>query len=268
MTIFFLGTHRPQWLADPRCAGVPLFVSRSTLAGRRGRLITERGRLPRAVTSWALDSGGFTQLRDHGRWTITPEQYVAEVRRCRDEIGRLAWAAPQDWMTEPYITAKTGLAVVDHQRRTVDNYLHLRSLAPDLPFVPVVQGQTLADYETCIHLYERAGVDLTHQHLVGVGSVCRRQATREIQHIVAGLAGLGLRLHGFGVKIAGLARYGPYLASADSLAWSAWGRRTRPGCTSGHASEANCQRFALDWYQRVLAVLERPAQLDLFGGAA
>ncbi len=34
--------------------------------------------------------------------------------RYRDEIGCLLWAAPHDWMCEPWITAKTGLTVAEH----------------------------------------------------------------------------------------------------------------------------------------------------------
>jgi hypothetical protein len=43
-------------------------------------------------------------------------------------------------MCEPWITAKTGRTVAEHQRRTVDNLVRLRGLAPDLPIIPVVQG--------------------------------------------------------------------------------------------------------------------------------
>jgi hypothetical protein len=56
----------------------------------------------------------------------------AAVRRYRDEIGSLDWAAPQDWMCEPFILAKTGLSVREHLRRTVADYLRLTELAPDL----------------------------------------------------------------------------------------------------------------------------------------
>jgi hypothetical protein len=65
---------------------VPLFVSRRTLAPLR--------RLPRARAGWALDSGGFSELSLHGRWTTSPATYVAEVRRFEQEIGALEWAAP------------------------------------------------------------------------------------------------------------------------------------------------------------------------------
>jgi hypothetical protein len=99
---------------------------------------------------------------------------VAAVRRYRDEIGRLAWAAPQDWMCEPWIIAKTGLSIAEHQRRTVENYLTLRTLAPDLPFIPVIQGWRRSDYLACVEMYVEAGVDLATAPVVGLGSVCRR----------------------------------------------------------------------------------------------
>jgi hypothetical protein len=90
--------------------------------------------------------------------------------------------------------------------------------------------------------------------LVGLGSVCRRQATTEIARIVAELAALGLRLHGFGVKRAGL-------VSADSMAWSYHARRRPPlpGCV-GQKNCANCLPYALAWRARMLAILDQPRQ--------
>jgi hypothetical protein len=217
-----------------------------------------------------LDSGGFTELATHGTWDHgpTPAQYAARVRRYSTEIGELAWAAPQDWMCEPWITAKTGLTVAAHQARTVANYLRLRDLAPELPFVPVLQGWRLGDYLHCVDLYRAASVDLAAAPVVGLGSVCRRQSTREAAQIVAALRDAGVdRLHGFGFKVQGLIRCGHLLASADSMAWSYAARRRPPlpGCTT-HINCANCARYAYAWYQRTLAALPRtPAtQLSLF----
>jgi hypothetical protein len=258
---FLLGTHHPGWLTT---AGVPLFISDRRLRSYR--------RLPHAAASWALDSGGFTELATHGSWDHgpTPEQYVARVRRYARDIGRLVWAAPQDWMCEPFILAKSGLSVAEHQARTIANYLQLRNLAPDLPFVPVPQGWTTGDYLRCAASYDRAGVDLAALPLVALGSVCRRQATGHADAIVAALRGAGItRLHGFGVKTLGLARYGHLLHSADSMAWSVAARRSRPlpGCTR-HRSCANCPRYALAWRQRLLTQLRacahRGEQLALF----
>jgi hypothetical protein len=177
-------------------------------------------------------------------------------------------------MCEPWITAKTGRTVAEHQQRTVDNLVQLRSLAPDLPIIPVVQGQTPDDYRRCADRYTRAGIDLSAEPLVGVGSVCRRQDTADAGRILTALHGHGVtRLHGFGVKILGLRRYAHLLTSADSMAWSIAARRQPPlpDC-HGHANCANCPRYAYRWHTHATIGLRRsagqPALFDWPTGAA
>jgi len=237
---FYLGTHQPTWL--PRDLGIPLLVSHRRLAPRRT--------LPRATGEWALDSGGFTELSLHGRWRTDARTYAAAVRRYAEEIGHLVWAAPQDWMVEAHVRARTGASLRTHQRRTVRNYLQLRDIDPELPFIPVLQGDSAADYHWCADLYERHGVALSRLPLVGVRSVCRRQHSAHVERIMRSLHTRGLRLHGFGVKVTGLARYADTLASSDSAAWSYSGRY-QPGCTPSHRTESNCLRYALDWHTRL-----------------
>lgn len=245
---FFLGVDRSNWLWDGQFDGIPLFVSHITLRRRRTPF-------PAATTDWALDSGGFSELDRHHRWVTTPEEYVAAVRRYSSELGRLQWASPQDWMCEPWMIAKTGKSVEEHQRLTVDNFVHLRALAPELPFIPVLQGWALADYLRCVQMYADAGVDLTAYPTVGVGSVCRRQSTEEIGEIMQALEALGLNLHGFGVKSKGLRKYREHLHSADSMAWSFRGRRAgrRPECPRGAANCSHCPHFAKEWRERALS---------------
>jgi hypothetical protein len=252
---FYLGAHMPHWLER---VDVPLFVSHRRLCDRR--------RLPRARGSWALDSGAFSEIAGHGRFSTTPAGYVAAVARYRDDIGQLAWAAPQDHMCEPWVLARSHLAdtVTAAQAWTVDNYLELRTLDATLPIIPVLQGLTLDDYRRCADRYVRAGIDLTRADLVGLGSVCRRQATGEIANLIAHLSADGLRLHGFGVKSDGLARYGWCLTSADSMAWSSRGRRIRPCPHRGAVSCANCLPHALAWRARAVAAdVHRPVQLQM-----
>ena len=79
VTRFYLGTHEPSWLR--RLNDVPLFISHRRLQ----RLVN----LYPATTGWALDSGGFTELSMHGRWTTTPAAYTAatitdRLLRCAD----------------------------------------------------------------------------------------------------------------------------------------------------------------------------------------
>lgn len=236
MKRFYLGAHHPNWLSEFES---PLFVSHRTLSRYKRAL-------PVAKSRWALDSGGFSELSMYGEWRTSPAEYIRWARRYRDEVGQLDWCAPQDWMCEDFIIAKTGLSIEIHQARTALNYRHLEGEAPDLPWIPVLQGQKLADYLRCWDMYDTLGIDLASKPLVGLGSVCRRQATHEISELVNVLTDAGLSLHGFGVKISGLKLYGERLTSADSLAWSYRGRRV-PGCEPGHKNEANCRRFARQW---------------------
>jgi hypothetical protein len=255
MTLFYLGTHNPAWLNRH---DIPMFVSHRRVMGRKT--------LPQAVGRWACDSGGFTELSLYGEWRTTPTDYVAAIRRYRDEIGNLDWASPMDAMCEPWMLDKAkawlGGTVEAHQRWTTDNYLTLRHIAADLPIIPVVQGWAHDDYMRHIDQYAAAGVDLTAEPTVGIGSVCRRQATSEIAAIVRDIHRLGIRMHGFGVKTLGIERYGHYLASADSMAWSFGGRRIKPCPQRPVSSCANCWHHADEWRSKVIRKLDT-AQLEL-----
>jgi hypothetical protein len=205
-----------------------------------------------------LDSGGFTELSTYGEWRTSPEEYILRARTYAREIGNLDFAAPQDWMCEPWILAKTGKTIAEHQRLTIENFLALRSAEPW--FIPVLQGFYRNDYLRHWEAYERAGVHLEDEPLVGLGTVCRRQDTAAAMTIVMTLQ--PLRLHGFGIKVGGLYRYGHLLASSDSMAWSVGGRYRKPdlhiGCT--RKACANCSEYALVWRDQVLAGVESNEQ--------
>lgn len=246
---FYLGAHLPNWLPT---STVPLFVSH--------RRLKDRVSMPSAAMPWALDSGGFTELSMFGEWTTSAADYVRAVRRYRDEIGLLQWAAPQDAMCEPWVLERCrnwlGGTVEAHQRWSVDNLLELRHRAADLPFVPVLQGWHPDDYLRHVDLYYLAGIELDREPLVGVGSVCRRQASSEIAGLIQMLASNNLRLHGFGVKTSGLSVYAKHLVSADSMAWSLAGRHQHP-CPQSHRQNcASCWHFAIDWHARIMEVLQ------------
>lgn len=166
---------------------------------------------------------------------------------------------PQDLTCEPQVLSRTGLSVREHQRRTVDNFVELQMLWGDeqsSPWMPVLQGVRPADYARCMDLYARVGVDLTRFPVVGVGSVCRRQASGELDGILSAILRRDpeMPLHAFGCKTAGLARYGHKIFSADSTAWSYQARRSAPLPGHRHRSCANCLTYGLRWRERVLAV--------------
>jgi hypothetical protein len=255
---FYLGCHHPDWLWS-QAARFPLFVSHRALARART--------LRPATHGWGLDSGGFTELSAFGTWTTTPAAYVAAVARYDREIGRLDWAAQQDWMCEPAIIhggngfPGTRLSVAEHQRRTVANYLELRELWPQVSDAPCkirpsVQGWTVGEYVRCAELFAEAGVDLAALDLVGVGSVCRRQGTIRAGIIFRELADMGLKVHAFGIKTTGLADFGGVITSADSMAWSFDARHSDPLPGHTHKTCANCLEYAEQWRTDLLDRIE------------
>ncbi|WP_446677825.1 deazapurine DNA modification protein DpdA family protein [Streptomyces niveus] len=188
--------------------------------------------------------------------TFPRRRLTGEGQRCRrgqrTTQNPVHNAAIQDWMCEPHILARTGQSVYDHQARTVASYLNLMWRDDELPWMPVLQGWTCEDYVRHVDMYAAMGIDLTVEPLVGLGSVCRRQNTKEAVRIVEALHGLGIRLHGFGVKATGLRQVHHLLYTSDSMAWSYSARRSAPlpGCT--HKTCSNCLRYALIWRTRLL----------------
>lgn len=207
-------------------------------------------------------------------------------------------------MCEEEALTMTGLTVPEHQRRTVRSWLDLTQIAPDLPWVPVLQGFTPDDYLRCADLYAAAGTDLSALPLVGLGSVCRRQRTAGVDRLVGRVARVtGAALHLFGFKLTGLRTCARLAKSADSLAWSDGAKRARqhrrPPCVSrlpdgrrcracdpdrtpvrlcgprddtpapdhsGGLSCANCPSWAAKWLATRVRPLLRP-RADLFAAA-
>ena len=137
---------------------VPMFISHRTLLKYK--------KLQPSLTEWCLDSGGFSELTLYNEWRTTPGEYIKAIRRYQDEIGKLNWAAPQDWMCEPFMNEKTGKSVEEHQKLTVENYLELKHRADDLPIIPVIQGWSLDDYLRCVDMFMQAGIDLENMKLL------------------------------------------------------------------------------------------------------
>jgi hypothetical protein len=225
----YLGSHHAtkRWWE----LGVPLCVSY--------RVLRERKRLPQARAPWILDSGAFSELKLHGRFTYSAAEYAAGIDRLAS-IGQMVWAAPMDWMCEPEMIVRTGLSVREHQERTVASYLELWPRV-----IPVIQGYGPRDYDRCIELYREAGVALDREPVVGLGSVCRRSKTREIIRLIRYLGDHGLCFHGFGLKGTSYRALRPMLASADSMAWSLAARMS--------GGDANSPQEAIAWRTKLLA---------------
>lgn len=251
---FYLGTDMKQWLVD---AHVPLFLSYRVFGKQASHT------LPRASAPWALDSGGFAELIDFGKWTVSAEDYVAGTRRLRDAIGNLEFACPQDWVCSPPALAATGKTIEYHQRASVESVIELRELAPEIHWTPVLQGWSPVDYHGHWGMYEGASINLVKEPLVCVGSIALRQTDPAVGQVIRSLAKAGMKIHALGVKSSGLKMFGDVLASADSAAWF-WNAVMRPGPMLAECKEAHrrgehlkkcnhCLHYALVWRESLLS---------------
>lgn len=260
MKRFYLGTNMPCWLWRGNAGKVPLFVS----AGRL-REYKKKGKGKKSIAKWALDSGGFTELRRYGTWKTSAKQYAQEVEEWHALIGNMEWAAIQDWMCEPDCIKITGKDIKYHQAKTIESYVTLKELAPAMPWIPILQGYTLDDFLCHVNDYLSQNIDLVTLPLVGLGSVCRRQSTKDTEELVNTLSKLGLRLHGFGVKTSGLKQYSGLIESADSMSWSYNARRNNYwlGCAK-HWRCNSCPKFARLWWANILQEIPCPAIVEEF----
>ncbi|TPN90160.1 hypothetical protein [Mesorhizobium sp. B1-1-5] len=195
-----------------------------------------------------VDSGAFTELNLYGGYRHGVEDYAAELFRLHTAgVVDIAAAVAQDYMCEPFMLAKTGLTILDHQRLTIERYDALNAELDRLfngkcpfPVMPVLQGYAPTDYVRHVALY---GDRLTHGMWVGVGSVCKSNGDPEaIVEVLSAIHRVrsDLLLHGFGVKQTALMHPGvrELLATADSMAWSFAARKQGRDGNSWHEAKA------------------------------
>lgn len=205
-----------------------------------------------------VDSGAFTKLATHGCYPEPVEVYARQLWRLhRDKVVNITAAVAQDYMCEPFMLAKTGLTVIDHQRLTIERYDALMACRLPFPIMPVLQGFAPADYVEHLRQY---GDRLKFGLWVGVGSVCKRNGSpRQVWAVLDAIHRVrpDLKLHGFGVKITSLRneQIRELLFSADSAAWSFAARK--------EGRSPNDWREALSFVQKIAKASEPPAQLRL-----
>jgi len=161
---YFLGTHHTHWLQK---TSTPLFISFRQLKKRK-KLIRSKGK-------WALDSGAFSEIQDHGKWKNSSEEYAYKVQSFHEQIGNLKWASIQDWICSPMALKKTGLSIRQHQKRTINSYCTLTKLAKNISWIPILQDWDIKSYLNHIKMYEAEGISLEKEKIVGVGSIAVRQ---------------------------------------------------------------------------------------------
>jgi hypothetical protein len=217
-----------------------------------------RRRKPLGIGSVIIDSGAFTELAAYGRYRHSAAEYAADLRRLHTYgVVEDAIAVAQDYMCEPFMLAKTGLTVEDHQRLTIERYDELLAQKPPFKIMPVLQGYDPAEYVQHIRAY---GDRLTRGMWVGVGSVCKRNGKpTQVLDVLAAIKAErpDLRLHGFGVKKTSLLHAGirEALYSADSMAWSFAARK--------QGRNHNDWREAKSFEKQINSIVPKPWQPSL-----
>jgi len=154
---FYVGLHQPSDARNfERC-----MVSISRLRNRLSDF---------SVGEWMMDSGAFMELKLFGRYRDSVAVYAAHIRRW-SRCGRLVAAVAQDYMCEPFMLARTGLSVADHQRLTISRYDALMGERTGVYILPVLQGYQPAEYVSHVRQY---GARIETGAWVGVGSICKR----------------------------------------------------------------------------------------------
>lgn len=93
------------------------------------------------MTSWALDSGGYSEIVRHGHWRTDPDTYGGMVYRIMLNVGTPPdFVSIQDWPCEPAALRSSGMTILEHQHDTIRSLTYLREEFPHAPWIPVLQG--------------------------------------------------------------------------------------------------------------------------------
>lgn len=268
---FYFTVHPSDLMRGRLPEGVHvMLVAAAHWDDERGRF---RVRRPPAdhVASMCVDSGGFTAARRWGKYPWSVAQYTDFIREvCRDTP--LDFCAIMDYACEPGVDRSildTNLARI---RATIANEIACRETAPELPWLPVLQGDSLE--ERTFDLSQRRAAGLLPTDYAGIGSVCGRGvsgARRVVKFYADRLP--GVRFHGFGMHVQALddPAVAAVMRSWDSYSWN-WGKGRkgvdRPPEYLRRPSESfteHTRRLAkLYWRNTVRPRLSRPRQLGLW----
>jgi len=169
---------------------------------------------------WIFDSGAFSELKMHGKYTFNLDYYLSYVERYNPDVF-----VNCDYMCEPSQLKKTGLTIQEHLEKTIENQIYLFDKKNEMgiksDLMGTLQGWKIEEYLRHIDMMKERGILLDY---MGVGSICRRFKTRKIVDILRTIHNEipNIKLHGFGVKIS-VFKYPEvfrYLFSSDSMSWS------------------------------------------------
>jgi len=166
-----------------------------------------------------LDSGGFSFFLRSGDYEFYPLQYVRLAKKLNAK-----YVAVLDYPCEPQnIPKRAEYLKTNIQRieRTIENAIKLMDLAPDLPWVFVLQGYNPQEY---LYSIDRAKEQGLLTDVVGIGTLCARKSINEARQIITMIKKelpRRVKLHGFGIDLRFIRDSAIFhaLYSVDTGAW-------------------------------------------------
>lgn len=178
---------------------------------------------PRNVASICVDSGGFTAAQRWGRYPWIPIQYAEFVHTASRDV-ELDFCAIMDYACEPSVDRSTYHTNRQRIKATIRNEAACCRADPSLPWLPVLQGDSLEERAFDLDLRERVG--MLPDSYAGIGSVCGRgvKPARDVVKFYTDRLP-GVKFHAFGMHVCALDDDAVWGAtrSWDSYGWN-WGR--------------------------------------------
>lgn len=186
-----------------------------------GKLSINRAMIPEQTKRLFVDSGGFSLFRKWGRYPFNPDEYVSFIGTLTDNYP-VTEVAIMDLPCEPDEDRHSERINLSRIMQTIHNAEILFDLDKNIPWVPVLQGHTLEEYQACIAMYEKIA-RAQEAHLWAVGSLVAKRYTGGIRRTLVYLSKIVKKpLHAFGLSLSSLSDPQIFFSieSADTGTWS------------------------------------------------
>lgn len=219
------------------------------------------------VSSICIDSGGFTAAKRWGKYPWSVGQYADFIGEVSRDVV-LDFAAIMDYACEPSVNREVYRSNKERIKATIRNETECMRVAPDLPWLPVLQGDNQTERAFDIAIRRRIG--MLPAGYAGIGSVCGRGRAGAVETILFYRDQLpGIKFHCFGMHIQALDNDFCFDAvkSWDSYGWN-WGKgqkdKDRPKeylRIPGETHSQLCKRLgSLYWQNTIAPRLDRARQ--------
>ncbi len=221
--VFYFTAHPGDMLRNRLLPGCSMMaVASAHWDNERGRFRINR---PPAdhMSSLCIDSGGFTAAKRWGKYPWSAQQYADFIQEMSRDVT-LDFCAIMDYACEPSVNRSTYATNIERIEATIRNESACREAAPALPWLPVLQGDSLEERAYDIAARRRAG--MLPDDYAGIGSVCGRGVSGAVKTTLFYRDNLpGVKYHAFGLHIQALDNDQVFdtIRSWDSYSWS-WGK--------------------------------------------